>query len=736
MAAGTSPPGGLSFDDALTKYVGEFGRSQIRTMLIASLFWVGNALLILLMVFHASPSPIKEHWWHCNDANDSRCTEVFALKDPTREVCDLPRDSWSWTQPSKSIISQFNLICGAAWKSQFANSGFFMGYLIGSGYFGGLADTRGRKQVLFGCTAIGALFTMAAGLSPNYIAYFIFRLITGIGAAGQALTTYILATESIGPSWRGTAGVATQLFFIAGEFLLVLVAYVARPWRSLCFTCSVLNAVLLLLWPTLSESPRWLLVRGRREEATAIIARIAAVNGRAMPSEPLAAADPDPSPAAAAATAAAAVAVEEGVPLKSSSSSATAAPAPAAGAPASPQKPVTLTAMLRKDRHMLRRFLVLAYVWLVICLAYYGISLALGGLPGSIYVSFMIAAAAELPSNILAAWMIERYGRHNTMAAGMLLGGAACLGCAFVPPGIGSSVLAAMGKFGCAGAFTVASIFTSEMFPTLVRSAVLGAENEAARVGGIAAPFIVLLGATTGQGAMPFIIFGVASLVAGGAIFTLPETLGTTMPDTMADMAGIQSIFTTQPWRRGGWRQTLREMFRTHGSGIPNSSAHGTRTPPLGTPSKHSTAHATRTSPSVSIEATSAGGAHAPHLANHSAAVHAVGPSGRSLVDSGVAMEVEALHRANGSGSGGGAAGGSRTHGEIEFGRHEGAGLLHAQHPHPHHQHAHHNHLQREEERHTLLSLGTAKSDVHVSSATRHSVSGNLERRSRSEVDR
>lgn len=55
------------------------------------------------------------------------------------------------------------------------------------------------------------------------------------------------------------------------------------------------------------------------------------------------------------------------------------------------------------------------------------------------------------------------------------------------------TIMAALAKFGCAGAFTIASIFTSELFPTLVRSAVLGAENEAARVGGIAAPFIVLL---------------------------------------------------------------------------------------------------------------------------------------------------------------------------------------------------------------------------------------------------
>ncbi len=54
-------------------------------------------------------------------------------------------------------------------------------------------------------------------MAPNYGLYFAFRLLTGIGAAGQALTAYILSTESVGPSWRGTAGVATQLFFVVGE---------------------------------------------------------------------------------------------------------------------------------------------------------------------------------------------------------------------------------------------------------------------------------------------------------------------------------------------------------------------------------------------------------------------------------------------------------------------------------------------------------------------------------------
>jgi MFS transporter, OCT family, solute carrier family 22 (organic cation transporter), member 4/5 len=67
---------------------------------------------------------------------------------------------------------------------------------------------------------------------------------------------------------------------------------------------------------------------------------------------------------------------------------------------------------------------------------------------------------------------------QHVVLVGMLLGGLGCLGCALVKAGVGQTALAAVGKFGCAGAFTVASIVTSELFPTSVRSAVLGAESE------------------------------------------------------------------------------------------------------------------------------------------------------------------------------------------------------------------------------------------------------------------
>lgn len=54
------------------------------------------AIVILLMVFHSSPSPIKEKWWSCTDPSDARCAEVLAMADPGQDFCELPQESWAW----------------------------------------------------------------------------------------------------------------------------------------------------------------------------------------------------------------------------------------------------------------------------------------------------------------------------------------------------------------------------------------------------------------------------------------------------------------------------------------------------------------------------------------------------------------------------------------------------------------------------------------------------------------
>lgn len=57
---------------------------------------------------------------------------------------------------------------------------------------------------------------------------------------------------------------AQGCFFTLGACLTALIAWSVRPWRPLMALAALPMAAYLLLWPAVHESPRWLLVAGRK----------------------------------------------------------------------------------------------------------------------------------------------------------------------------------------------------------------------------------------------------------------------------------------------------------------------------------------------------------------------------------------------------------------------------------------------------------------------------------------
>lgn len=77
-----------------------------------------------------------------------------------------------------------------------------------------------------------------------------------------------------------------------------------------------------------------------------------------------------------------------------------------------------------------------------------GVALLCLWLPCS-YMTFAVGAAAEFAAIAVVGPSVDHVGRHNIVAMGQLLGGAACLACAMVKGGAIQAALAAVGKFGC-----------------------------------------------------------------------------------------------------------------------------------------------------------------------------------------------------------------------------------------------------------------------------------------------
>ena len=80
------------------------------------------------------------------------------------------------------------------------------------------------------------------------------------------------------------------------------------------------------------------------------------------------------------------------------------------------------------------------------------------------------------------------------------------------------------GKFAISGSFCVVYVFAAELFPTEVRSIGIGFGSMVGRIGGVLAPFIILLQDVEGLSFLPYLIFGICGIISGIWALFLPDT--------------------------------------------------------------------------------------------------------------------------------------------------------------------------------------------------------------------
>ena len=79
----------------------------------------------------------------------------------------------------------------------------------------------------------------------------------------------------------------------------------------------------------------------------------------------------------------------------------------------------------------------------------------------------------------------------------------------------------------------VVYVYTTELFPTDVRALAFGTANIFARIGGLISPFIVGPSMADVNKTLPLVILGVVAGLAALVAFSLPETRGLSLPDTL-----------------------------------------------------------------------------------------------------------------------------------------------------------------------------------------------------------
>ncbi|WP_418263285.1 MFS transporter [Flavobacterium faecale] len=128
------------------------------------------------------------------------------------------------------------------------------GMLIGGILWGILGDKKGRISVLFGSILIYSVANIANGMITTVDGYAFWRLIAGIGLAGELGAGITLVTESLPKEKRGYGTMIVASVGVSGAIAAYLVYQIFKDWRLCYYAGGVLGILLLFMRIRINES--------------------------------------------------------------------------------------------------------------------------------------------------------------------------------------------------------------------------------------------------------------------------------------------------------------------------------------------------------------------------------------------------------------------------------------------------------------------------------------------------
>uniref|UniRef100_A0A3Q0RM86 Solute carrier family 22 member 13a n=1 Tax=Amphilophus citrinellus TaxID=61819 RepID=A0A3Q0RM86_AMPCI len=238
------------------------------------------------------------------------------------------------------------------------------------------ADQFGRKRATQIPAVLVFVFALTTALCPNVYLYLVSLFLMGFGAGGYRVNSIILGMKST---------LTLYIFWTSaiGQCVLAGMIYGIRHWRLAQLISAVpLTFLIIYIW-FIPESARWLLSRGRKEEAKQLIVKAAAINKR----------------------------------------------------------PVSESLLAEVLNHIYQGK-VFNMFGIILCwhrfslnLSIYSMYLDMENFGLNIFLTQVLFGAFEIPSVLLSMWLLEIFGRKILFIATLLIGGVASMLILAVPEG-------------------------------------------------------------------------------------------------------------------------------------------------------------------------------------------------------------------------------------------------------------------------------------------------------------
>ncbi|KAF8512504.1 MFS general substrate transporter [Gautieria morchelliformis] len=248
--------------------------------------------------------------------------KIYELKSELVNHCLQTEIGWGRYQTELFIVSGFGWAADNIWLQgvaiilpqialemnpphiAFATLALYVGLICGATTWGVLADIIGRKLSWTITLLIAGVFGVAAGGAPNFVTLGALVACCGFGVGGNLPVDGALYLEHIPQRYQWTLTLLS-VWWAVGQLIASLVGWVFianfscpdttipgtcpraqnNGWRYTFFT---LGGITLLMFIcryfifNLQESSKYLLAKGRDEEAIAVLQRVAKKNGRTI----------------------------------------------------------------------------------------------------------------------------------------------------------------------------------------------------------------------------------------------------------------------------------------------------------------------------------------------------------------------------------------------------------------------------------------------------------------------
>ena len=387
----------------------------------------------------------------------------------------------------------------------------YLGQLFGAVFFGWLAERIGRLPVLAICIAIFAVMSAGCIFSWSAGSLMLFRFLQGIGTGGEVPVASAYVNELSGAKKRGRFFLLYELLFLVGLTAAGAIGYLLVPrlgWQSMFIVGMIPVLLVLPLRFFLSESPRWLITRGRLSDAEQVIKKLEAS------------------------------AVKHGQPLAQPKP---VVPTHGAAATAMQQKPAGSWRELFSALYGPRTVLLWA-MWFGAYMINNGLLTWLPTLYRTVFdmaidqaIGFGFAMSGiALVASFICALTIDRVGRRRWYTGALLFAAVPLFALWLL--GAKTPVMVfvlATPAFAALQTVTYSLyLYSGELYPTRLRSLGAGLGSAWLRAGSIAGPWVIGLIMTTGAVAPVFLTFAIVAAVTGLVVLRwAPETTGRSLEE-------------------------------------------------------------------------------------------------------------------------------------------------------------------------------------------------------------